>query len=453
MPEETSAAIKPKLGVFDLTMIVVSLVIGVGIFRTPAIVADSARTDLLFFAAWIVGGLVSLCGALTYAEIGSRYSVPGGFYKIVSECYHPAFALMLNWVYVLTQGAGAAGVSIIGAEYINPVLFPAEWQGPTLVKGTVIGMVTVLFLLNFIGIRVGAWAQNVLTVIKIMMLLALCLAVFAEPNATGTGLTPNAPAGSWWTAFGVSLISVFYTYGGYQGTMNFGGDVINPRRTVPLGILAGVGMVIGLYLLVNLAYVQTLGIEGVRGTKLVAASVAQAFFGESGFVLVSVAIFISVLGFVNATLMQNPRVYYAMAGDRILPPIFRRVNGRTQVQEFSLVFFTAIVLLSVFFLGTFEKIVNYVMFIDSFSLATVASTLFVLRKRAGREMEYTGFRVPFYPVVPLIFIVFLLAVTLNVLITDTASALVGFFFFLAGLPLYWLMRWTYPDKQSSQSSN
>jgi APA family basic amino acid/polyamine antiporter len=446
MPGETNAAIQPKLGVFDLTMIVVSLVIGVGIFRTPALVAESARTTPLFFAAWIVGGLVSLCGALTYAEIGSRYPVPGGFYKVVSECYHPAFALMLNWVYVLVQGAGAAGVSIIGAEYINPILFPAAWQGPALVKATVIGVVAVLFVLNYLGIRVGAWAQNVLTVVKMVMLTALCLAAFGGPGPAAAAPVGEAASGSWWTAFGVGLISVFYTYGGYQGTMNFGGDVVNPRRTVPLGILTGIGLIIGLYLLVNVAYVRTLGVEGVRGAKLVAAGVAQAFFGPSGLVLVSVAIFISVLGFVNVTLMQNPRMYYAMAEDRILPPAFRRVNPRTQVQEFALVFFTAVVVLSVFFLGTFEKIVNYVMFIDSFSLATVASTLFVLRRRAGKDQTYVGFKVPLYPVVPLVFIGFLLSVTLNVLVTDTASALVGFGFFVAGLPLYGFMRRLYPKK-------
>src|SRR3712207_1978065 len=117
MPSQPTTGIHPKLGYFDLTMIVVSLVIGVGIFRTPALVAQSAQTPILFFSAWIVGGLVSVCGALTYAEIGSRNPMPGGFYKIVSECYHPAFALMLNWVYVLTQGVSAAGVCIIGAEY------------------------------------------------------------------------------------------------------------------------------------------------------------------------------------------------------------------------------------------------------------------------------------------------------------------------------------------------
>ncbi len=442
-------SIKPRLGAFDLTMIVVSMVIGVGIFRTPAIVATSAGTVPLFFTAWIVGGLVSLCGALTFAEIGGRFSVPGGFYKIVSECYHPAYALMLNWVYVLTLGAGAAGVSIIGAEYINPILFPAAWQGDTLVKATVITMLLALYVINYLGIKVGARAQNLLTVLKIVMILGICAVLFGDPAPVADAGKVLAPTSGWdlLRAVGVSLVAVFYTYGGYQGTINFGGDVINPRRNTPLAILSGIAIIIALYLLINVAYVHVLGIAGIAGSQLVAAGAAKAFYGDAGNVVISVSIFFSVLGFANVTLMQTPRMYYAMADDRILPPLFKRVNPRTQVQEFALTFITAVVVASVFFLGTFERIVNYVMFIDSISLTTVASSLFILRRRARGATPYAGFKVPLYPVVPLIFILFLLGVTVNVVYTDPFPALVGLGLLLAGYPLYLVMRRLYPGEQ------
>ncbi len=438
--------IKPKLGPFDLTMIVISMVIGVGIFRTPALVAASAQTAPLFFTAWIVGGLVSLCGALTYAEIGSRFSVAGGFYKIVSDCYHPAYALMLNWVYVLTLGAGAAGVSIIGAEYINPIIFPARWQGESLVKATVITMIVGLYIINFMGIKVGAGAQNFLTVLKITMILGLCAVIFGKPAPAQAVVSAPQGTFSLLQAIGVSLIAVFYTYGGYQGTINFGGDVINPRRNTPLAILYGIAIIISLYLFINYAYVHILGIKGVAGSQLVAAEAARAFFGNAGNTIISVSIFFSVLGFANVTLMQTPRMYYAMAEDKILPPVFKKINSRTQVQEFALTFITGVMLISVFFLGTFEKIVSYVMFIDSISLTTVAASLFILRKRAKGAAPYSGFRVPFYPVVPLIFILFLLGVTVNVLYTDPVPASIGFCLFLAGYPLYKFMRKLYPEE-------
>jgi APA family basic amino acid/polyamine antiporter len=425
------------------------MVIGVGIFRTPAIVAASAGSVPLFFAAWIVGGLVSLCGALTYAEIGGRFSVPGGFYKIVSDCYHPAYALMLNWVYVLTLGAGAAGVSIIGAEYINPILFPAEWQGDTLVKFTVITMLLILFVINYLGIKVGAQAQNLLTVLKIAMILGLCAVLFGDSAPVADTVEAPGPisASDILKALGVSLIAVFYTYGGYQGTINFGGDVINSRRNTPLAILCGIAIIISLYLLINYAYVHMLGIAGISGSQLVAAQAAKAFYGDAGNIVISVSIFFSVLGFANVTLMQTPRMYYAMADDRILPPAFKRVNSKTQVQEFALTFITAVVLISVFFLGTFERIVNYVMFIDSISLTTVASSLFILRRRARGKAPYTGFKTPLYPVVPLIFILFLLGVTVNVVYTDPIPALVGLCLLLAGYPLYLVMRRIYPEQK------
>ena len=164
-------SIKPKLGVFDLTMIIVSLVIGIGIFRSPAIVAQKAGSPLVFFIAWILGGVISICGALTFAEIGSRLPVAGGFYKIFSYCYHPAYAFMLNWSLVITNAASAVGVAIVGAEYINPILLPVALQNEMGVKLTAIVAILVLYALNFLGIKMGARAQNILSMVKIVMLV------------------------------------------------------------------------------------------------------------------------------------------------------------------------------------------------------------------------------------------------------------------------------------------
>ena len=161
-------SIKPKLGLFDLTMIIVSLVIGIGIFRSPAIVAQKAGSPLIFFTAWILGGLISICGALTFAEIGSRFPVAGGFYKIFSHCYHPSYAFMLNWALVITNAASAVGVVIVGAKYINPLLLPANLQDGTGTKITASAVILVLFVLNYLGIKMGSRAQNVLSSVKII---------------------------------------------------------------------------------------------------------------------------------------------------------------------------------------------------------------------------------------------------------------------------------------------
>ncbi|GAA4410643.1 amino acid permease [Nibrella viscosa] len=434
--------IQPKLSAFDLTMIVVSLVIGIGIFRTPAIVAQSAGSPAVFFAAWIAGGLVSLCGALTFAEIGSRYHVAGGFYKLISDAFHPVFAFMLNWVIVLTYGAGNVGVALIGAEYINPFL-PDALRGPVGVQATAIGTVLLFYVINLLGIRSGARTQNLLSGLKVVLMGVLCLGIVVPPAfmpasaaAVGAGKSDLTVVGT----FGVSLIAVFYTYGGYQQVLNFGADIRNPARNAPKGIIAGILLIMALYLGLNYAYYRQLGFEGLAGSKLIAADLARALFGEGGFTFFSLAIFISVLGYLNASLLSLPRVYYAMAEDGILPPIFKRVNSRTQTQEFALTFLVAIMLLSLFFLGTFEKIVSYVMSIDSLALASAAATLFIFRRRAKGQDTHTGYRVKPYPLLPIIFVGFLLIVSVNVIISDPVPAAIGWGLFLSGWPLYYLLK-------------
>jgi len=436
--------IKPKLRTFDLSMIVVSLVIGIGIFRTPTLVAQSAQTPFIFFMAWILGGLVSICGALTFAEIGSRYPVPGGFYKIFSHCYHPVYAFMINWVLLLTYGAGAAGVTIIGVEYIMPIILPHSTDNQNVVNSIVVGIILILGVLNFLGIKTGARTQNLLSLVKIIMIVGLCFAVFS-PAKSNPEIKFDATDFSFIQAMGISLIAVFYTYGGYQQTMNFGGDIQDPKRSIPRGIIIGISIIISLYLTLNYAYFNVLGFQGLVNSKLIASELAGAIFGNYGSNFISIGIFLSVLGFANVTIMSNPRVYYAMAEDKILPPIFKKVNEKTQTQEFALIFFITIIVLSVFLLGTFEKIVSYVMAIDSIALATACATVFVLRKRAGKNDSHDGYKLPFYPLLPLIFIVFLLMVTINVFKSDTIPALIGIGLLFAGWPLYYLLKKFYPN--------
>ena len=167
---DTTSVLKPKLTTFDTSMIVVSLVIGIGIFRTPALVATHTGSMLLFFTAWILGGVISLMGALTFAEIGSRYPQPGAFYKVVAEFYHPSIAFMLNYTSVtIVNGVGGAAVGMIGAEYLVNVLFPPEGRNPFTTQCTAAGLTIVLLGINYLGIKTGAWAQNVLTILKIVM--------------------------------------------------------------------------------------------------------------------------------------------------------------------------------------------------------------------------------------------------------------------------------------------
>jgi basic amino acid/polyamine antiporter, APA family len=433
--------IKPKLNTFDATMIVVSLVIGIGIFRTPAIVASTTGSTGLFFLAWILGGIFSLFGALTFAEIGSRFTKPGAYYKVVAESYHPAAAFMLNWAnVVVVNTAGSAAVAMIGAEYLTPVLFPSV-ENPLFATQCVAAGLTVFLLgINYLGIKTGAWAQNILTMIKIGMMALIAVAAFVYGGHPSNISQPISSSHTWWMALGLGLISVYYTYGGYQNTLNFGGDVKDAQRNVPHAIFFGIAIIIAVYLVINVAYVHVLGIEGVGSSKLVAAEVARACFGDSASTIVSIAIFLSAMGFLNVTLMQIPRSYYAMAEDGALPSIFMKVNEKTQAQEFTLLFFGGMILLSIFLLGTFEKLVNYIMFFDNLNNAVVASTIFILRKRAVDEANYSGYKLKFFPVIPAVFIVFLLGISVSVILNQPGDTYAGIVILIIGLPIYYAMK-------------
>jgi len=434
-----SGRIEPRLGTFDAAMLVVSLVIGIGIFRTPAIVAGAAESGTLFLVAWLLGGAVSLMGAFTYAEIGSRFPRAGGYYKVVADCYHPAFAFMLNWAQAIMQGAGAAGVAFIGAEYLGLLILPADRRTPgsTLLLAT--ALMVVLLVLNYLGIRAGARTQNVLSMAKIVMILGLGAAalLLAEPAAA----RPLPATGNLWTRLVSAAVPVFYAYGGYQCAMNMAGDVREARRRLPLAITLGMAVVVSLYLLVNLAYVHVLGAAGVAESDLVAAAVARAAFGPAGERVVSLAIFLSAAGFVNAVTLHMPRSYYAMAQDGALPAVFLRITPRTQTQEAGLAFFGATMLIPALVLGSFEKLLNYVMFSDSLTLVTVASTIFVLRRRqAGEGAGGGAFRAPLYPLPPVVFMLCLFGVALRILVVETPLALGSIAIFLAGWPLFLLAR-------------
>ena len=430
---EIRKTIRARLSTFDTAMVVFSLVVGIGIFRTPAIVAGAAGTTSLFFAAWIAGGCISLIGALTFAEIGSRYPRAGGYYRVVADCYHPTLAFMLNWSQTLMQGAGAAGVAFIGADYLMPVLLPPSWRTPHASLVLACAMMLILLVLNYRGVKPGAHVQNLLSILKIAMIVGLAaLALLIAPRATPMEPHSDAPAA---LRLASALIPCFYAYGGYHLTMNLGADLKDARRRFPLAIAAGMFTVVGLYLLLNFAYQRVLGIGGIADSKLAAAALSRATFGPFGEVLISIAVFLSAAGFVNATIIQMPRSFYAMAQDGVLPRAFLRVNPDTQVQEMGLLFFGATMLVPAFVLGSFEKLLNYVIFTDTMTLAVVASTIFVLRRRGAGD---GGFAMRGYPLLPAFYMVCLLGVAARVFTLEPRLALAGIVILATGWPLYQL---------------
>lgn len=433
-------SIQPKLNRFDLTMIVISLVIGMGIFATPSEVAVKAGNIYIFFGAWIFGGLVSLCGALTFAEIGARFPATGGFYKVFSYCYHPAVAFMINWVLVISNAASVAAVALIGSDYIKPFLLPANLQNDMGTKIITIGSVGVLYVINFLGIKMSARTQTVLIIFKMSMILLVCTTVFMH-HIPQEHFTVAPYSGNMISAFGLSLVAVFFTYGGYQQTINFGGDIINAKTNIPKAVIVGILVVLFLYLSVNYAYFHVLGIGGLQHTPALAAKMVGVIFGDLGYKITSIMIFLSVLAYVNVNVMSNPRVYYAMAEDGVLPAIFKKVNPKTQVQEFGMSFFVAAIILVLFFVAKFGDMLKYVMFFDTIGLSMAAVAIFMLRKKT-KELDGTGiYTIKWFPLVPAIFILSYWFVTINIFITfqdNPYAALICLAAYALGLAIYYI---------------
>jgi APA family basic amino acid/polyamine antiporter len=419
-----------KLNLFSLTMIVIGFVIGMGIFRTAATSAKDAISPAVYFSAWAIGGLVALCGALTYAEIGSRYPVTGGYYKVFAKAYHPSVAFAINCIILVSNAASVSGVALIGSGYLLK-MFPGNWTDidKALVSSAAI---IVFYLINLKGLKTSSTAQNILMMIKITMVIVLISALFfpdkyAVDDAAKAVAAPEHAFTwiDWAKSLGISLIAVSFTYGGYQQTINLGNDVQNPSKNIPRGIFIGILIIIGLYMLVNLSYFTVVGFNQMKGEREIAYVVIERIFGTGGASAFSAFLFLGVLAYVNGSLLSNPRVMYAMGEDKSLPKIFARHNEQTNVTTFSLTVFSAICIIILFFSQEFEKILTFTMFLDSIGMTLSAATIFWFRKKT-KHLDGTGiYKMKFFPLMPVIFILAYLFVAVSITIADLKAALTG----------------------------
>ena len=430
-----------KLSLFDISLIVVSLVIGMGIFRVPASVAATSGTETTFFGVWIAGGLIALCGALTYAEIGKRLPAMGGYYKVFAECYHPAIGFSVNAIILISNAASLAIVTLIGADYVSDLLY-GKPSGTFFNTGVAIAAVGIFYLVNLSGLKTSSRTQNILTITKLSMIVVLIASVIkgviVEPHGYNTGdpvytIADKSP----WILFLISLIPVSFAFGGYQQTINFGAEAEKPSG-IPRGILIGIGIVTLLYLSINLAYTKVIGYEPMKNATAIGALLCEAWFGKAGAKVFDGLMFLSVMAYVNVILLSNPRVMYAMSQDGVFPKLFGYRNEKTGAITNSLTVF-ALTTILVSFLGKgIDPILNFSMFLDSIGMATSAAAIFILRKRQpvlaadNSAQEYSAIT----PYVAGFFIVAYFAIATGVFLKDPTAAWTGTILFLVFLIIY-----------------
>jgi APA family basic amino acid/polyamine antiporter len=434
---------KPKLNLFDFTMIMVSFVIGMGIFRTPVNVAAASPTPFVFFAAWAAGGLIALCGALTYAEIGSRYPVTGGYYKIFSYAYHPSIAFAVNCIILISNAASLAGVALIGAEYIIKVLLPDSQQAQSIQVAIAISSILLFYGVNLLGLKMSARTQNVLTIIKIGMILLLITPLFFATGGSTNMLAPvtvNPTLLEYIKAFGIGLVAVSFTYGGYQQSINFGEEVENPARNIPRGIFIGICIILVLYLSINYAYYRIIGFDNLKTATGIASLMASHVFGSAAGNILSVFLFLSVLAYVNVLLMSNPRVMQAMSEEKVLPETFGKRTIKTNVLLTSLSVFAAMCALIVFWAKTFDEILSFTIFLDCFGMVLSAATIFILRKRRVGAENKSIYAMRLYPLMPIIFIAAYTFVACSIFIDKPMTGVTGLAILAAFIALYFVVK-------------
>lgn len=430
---------KQQLRLFSFTMIVIGLVIGMGIFRTAATSAADALTPEIYFSAWVVGGLVALCGALIYAEIGSRYPVTGGYYKVFARAYHPSIAFAINCVILVSNAASLSGVALIGSGYLLR-LFPGAFTDihKALVSSAAI---IIFYAINLRGLRLSSRTQNILMLIKIGMVIVLISALFfPDAYARETVVAPASPIhfSDWIKSLGVSLIAVTFTYGGYQQTINFGNEVQQPSRNIPKGIFTGIILIIILYMLVNLSYFNIIGFNQMKNEREIAYVVIEKISGRTGAAIFSAFLFLGVMAYVNGMLLSNPRVMYAMGEDKSLPTVFAKQNKETGVSVLSLTVFAALCIIILFFSQQFERILTFTIFLDCFGMILSSATIFWFRKKT-KHLDGTGiYKMRLFPLLPIIFISAYLFVGTSISIADPTAALTGLAVLAVFIVIYFL---------------
>jgi APA family basic amino acid/polyamine antiporter len=445
-----------RLGLIDATFLVIGAVVGSGIYMTSGIIAAGLPSPGYLLAVWLAGGLITLCGALSFAELGAMYPEAGGQYIYLREAYGSGAAFLFGWAFFgFIMCGGLAALAVAFAEFLGSflpslstsrVLFRLDLLGLpySLSAGQVAaaGTVFALTLLNSFGIRSGALVQNVLTVIRLGTVAALVgLGVVFGAKAGGSNFHPLFSPGQGSAgilgALGLALVAVFWTYDGWYAVNCTAGEVRNPQRTIPLGLTLGVLSVTAVYVLVNLVYLLALPFESLKGVVRVGELAASALFGEGRAALFSALVTVSIFGCLNANIIFGPRVFFAMARDGHFFRSLARLGRRSHVPTGALwaqAAWTAVLCLS----GTYQSLYEYMVFALLLFFAATGLAVFVLRRREpGRARPYRTWG---YPVVPAVFIAMCLAVFASIVASQPLKSLAGLGLLAAGVPVYVVWR-------------
>lgn len=426
------------LNTWDLVLLGIGTVIGSGIFLVPAGVLQQADGKLgLAMAVWVIAGVLSVLGALTYAEMGAMKPEAGGLYVYIRDAFGPFVAFLYGWglFFVICSGS-VATLAVAFTTYLREFVELGE-LGSRLVA---VAMIAVLAVINVRGTRTSASVQNWTTAAKVLAILALSLALLA----TGNGL--QVASGDWWPAsldgavlsrVGIAMVGVLWAYEGWQYVTFSAGETISPQRTFPKAIFLGTTAIVGIYLLANLGYVAALTPAGAAKATRIAAEAGTIGLGPWIGKAIALAILVSMFSAANGLTLTGPRVYFAMSRDGLFFRQLATIHPRFGTPAFAIVsssIWAALLAVT----GTFDRLLTYVVFAGWIFYALGGAAIFYYRR--AQPQATRPFRTPGYPITPVLFVASAAAIVLNTLITQPGRAMVGLAILLAGTPAYLIWR-------------
>ncbi len=428
-----------QLGLISAIGVLVGTTIGSGIFRVPARIADAVPSPGPMLGVWVVGGLMALCGALTYAELAGMFPRSGGLYQFLKEGHGRGVAFLYGWSELLVIRASSLGaISTVFAEYLLRLLGverPPEGYGLP-VHLIAASAILATASLNYVGLRWAAVMVNVTSAAKFGALVLIFVGAFLLGGQAGSFAHFTEAGGPVQaTSFGLALVAVLWAYDGFADLARVGGEVRDPERNLPRGLILGTLSIIGIYLAANLAYLYLIPVGAMRSSTLVAADAARIMVGQVGVGLVSLVVMVSTLGAVASVMMTSPRIFFAMADDRLFFHWLAKVHPRYHTPSRSIALTALMATVYVLFLD-FETLS------DTFVLATwpfyalAALSVFTLRRR--RPDLPRPVRVLGYPVVPAVFVLAAILMLANALRDDAGRMAMAFGLIASGLPVYWV---------------
>jgi len=426
-----SNQLRRSLRIFDGLAMVIGIMVGAGIFRTPGLVARELGRPALTFVAWLLGGVLAFCGALCFAELATRHPQAGGKYVYAREAFGPRIGFMVGWVEGLVMyPAAIAALGVVIGEFFGRLVGLA----PNVSRWVGVAAVALFTGVNIIGVTSGRWVQNISTTAKVLALGSIVVIAFAAGHGAGWhGALPGAPTG--WELFGalaVAFQSVIWSYYGYSDAAKIAEEMVDPARSLPRVFLVGIAIATGLYILLNAAFLHVLPFDRIAASVLVAGDVAATIFGPRADLVITVLALLVVLASINGNIFVTPRIMFGLAREGLGPRVLMSVNaGGTPWAAMVVV---GVVAMGLAATGTFGWLlaiaIALVLVVDSVAIGS----LLVLRARQPEA----PFRVPLYPFVPVAFIAVYAALFLGALLAQPVVVAIGVGVLGAAYGLSWL---------------